>query len=202
MLILNASRVATYVLTKKQMDFARPLRGVPLVAFLVALMPAATLERLSTREMVLQSTDIVRGRVLTSSVSLRGPQGRGILYTHYSIQVIERWKGNSANKLDLAVPGGSMNNVRQTFPGTPTLNPDTEYVFFLWTGRSGLTQIIGLSQGLLNVQLDASGQTIVGRGASSEPMVDASGKSVNDTGFSTTLGNFRATLRSYGLVEK
>ena len=32
-----------------------------------------------------------------------------------------------------------------------------EYVFFVWTSRSGLAQIIGLSQGLFNVLPDGKG---------------------------------------------
>ena len=125
-----------------------------------------------------------------------------MIYTHYAIQVLERWKGNAAATMDVAVPGGTVQNFRQTFPGAPTLNQNSEYVFYLWTGRSGLTQIIGLSQGLLNVEVNASGQTILARSAASEPMVDTSGKSVTDTAYSTSLSDFRTLMRSYGLVEK
>jgi hypothetical protein len=184
------------------MHCARPLFGFALMACFAVLTPAATLERLSTSDMVQQSTEIVRGRVLASSTSFRGTTGRSIIYTHYTVQVRERWKGNSASTIDVAIPGGTVGNLRQTFPGTPTLDANAEYVFFLWTGRSGLTQIIGLSQGLLNVQVDASGQTLLSRGATAEPMVDTTGNTVSDSGFTSSLNNFRATLRGYGLVDK
>jgi hypothetical protein len=182
------------------MSIVRPCLLLALAASFAAPIPAATLEQLSMGDMVQKSTDIVRVRVQSSSASLRGIPGRGIIYTRYTVQVLERWKGNAAAQMDVAIPGGAVGNRRQTFPGAPTLNPNGEYVLFLWTSPTGLTQIIGLSQGLVNVTVDASGTSILGRGSISEPMVDASGNSVTDPGFSTTLPSFRTVMRStYGL---
>lgn len=175
---------------------------VALAISLAALSPAASLERLSMDDMVAKSGDIVRVRVVSSSASFLGTVGRSTIYTHYIVQVEERWKGNTATQMDVAVPGGRVQNIRQTFPGAPMLNPGSEYVLFLWTSRSGLTQVIGLSQGLVNVQTDASGNAVLWRGPAGEPMTDASGTAVTDTPFSTSLANFRATMRGYGLASK
>ena len=60
------------------------------------------------------------------------------------------------------------------------LTAGQDYVIFLWTSKSGLTQVIGLSQGLFNVTTNAQGQTIVSRGAASSPMLDSSGQVVAD----------------------
>lgn len=178
-----------------------PCLLVGVVAFLVAECSAATLERLSMDEMVRNSTDVVRVRVESSSAAFRGTPGRGgVIYTHYTVQVLERWKGNAVSKMDVAVPGGAVANRRQTFAGAPTLVTDTEYVLFLWTSPSGLTQIIGLSQGLVNVKADAAGNLFLTRAAIGEPMVDFSGNSVTDPGFSVTLPNFRTSMASYGLA--
>src|SRR3974390_1382558 len=112
----------------------------PCLPIIVALAAsAASLERLSMDDMVQKSTDIVRVRVVNSSASFRGRT----IYTHYTVQIEERWKGNATSQMDAAVPGGTVLNVRQTFPGAPGLNHGSEYVLFLWTSRSGLTQIIG-----------------------------------------------------------
>ena len=169
---------------------------LPMAVALVA--SAASLERLSMDDMVQKSTDIVRAHVVNSSESFRGRT----IYTHYTLQVEERWKGNAVSQMDVAVPGGAVRNIRQTFPGAPVLNQGSEYVFFLWTSRSGLTLIIGLSQGLMNVNVDASGSTVLWRGAATEPMVDGSGNSVTDAPFSTSLPTFRTMMRGYGLVAK
>ena len=173
------------------------------VACALATVQAATLERLATADLVQKSTDVVRAKVLGYDTSFRGTPGRGgIVYTHYTVQVIERWKGTLAARMDVAVPGGSLGNVRQTFPGAPTLEQNVEYVFFLWTSRSGLTQIMGLSQGLMSEKVDARGETVLHRHASAEPMVDSSGQAVSDTSFSMSLSAFRSTMQSYGLVGK
>ena len=67
--------------------------------------------------------------------------------------------------------------MQQPVAGAPTLTAGQDYVFFLWTSKSGLTQVIGLSQGLFNVTTNAQGQVIVSRGAASEPMLNSSGQS-------------------------
>ena len=139
---------------------------------------------------------------MSSSASFSGAVGRSTIYTHYAVQVEERWKGNSAAQMDVAVPGGTVQNLRQTFPGAPRLNQGSEYVLFLWTSPRGLTQVIGLSQGLINVQVDAGGNTLLRRGPATEPMTDASGNAVTDSPFSTTLANFRITMSGYGLTGK
>jgi hypothetical protein len=164
------------------------------------VLPAATLEKLSLDDMVAKSTDIVRGRVISSAAGFRAPASRaGIIYTTYSIEIAERWKGTGASRMSVAVPGGTAQGMQQTFPGAPGLTPNTEYVFFLWTSRSGLTQIIGLSQGLMNLKADTDGKITVSRGASAEPMVDGQGNPVRDQSFGMTLTEFRNTMSRYGL---
>ena len=54
------------------------------------------------------------------------------------------------------VPGGRVQNLTQTFTGTPKFNADEQYVLFLWVGRSGVPQIIGLSQGVFDVTFTKS----------------------------------------------
>ena len=111
-----------------------------LSAFLLTIclltLRSATLERLSLDDMITKSTAIVRGKVTSSNASFSGP----IIYTHYTIQVSEHFKGDSRSSVDLVVPGGVAKNVRQGFPGTPEFKVGDEFVFFLWTGRSGQTQ--------------------------------------------------------------
>src|SRR5579859_3953663 len=113
---------------------------------------AATLQRLSLDDMIGKSTAIVRGKVASSYSAAAGP----IVYTHYVVQVSERYKGGAGNTVDVAIPGGTLNGLRQTFAGTPSFNTGEEYVFFLWTGKSGVTQVIGLTQGLFAVAGDGS----------------------------------------------
>ncbi len=129
---------------------------------------AATLERLSTDEMIAKSTAIVRGKVLSARSAYRGP----MIYTYSRVQVLERWKGAPASIVEVATPGGKANGMEQNFSGAPALELGSEYLFFLWTGKSGITQIIGLSQGVFDVK-SLQGQMLVMRPASGEVMLDA-----------------------------
>jgi hypothetical protein len=172
-----------------------------MLACLAGALHAATLERLSFDDMVTKSTDIVRGRVVASNASFRGtPRRGGVIYTFYTVEVAERWKGGGGSRIDIAVPGGAVDNLRQTFAGAPSLLPATDYVFFLWTSPSGLTQIIGLSQGLLNLKVDAAGKSTLARAAATEPMLDAYGRPVTDSGFSMSVQEFRNAMNRYGLT--
>jgi hypothetical protein len=128
---------------------------------------ASTLQRLSWNGTIQQGT----------SSALRG----SLIYTHYQLSVTTAYKGTPGQLVDIAVPGGALNGMQQPVSGAPTLIPGQDYVFFLWTSKSGLTQVIGLSQGLFNVTTNAQGQAIVSRGAASEAMLDSSGQSVTDS---------------------
>lgn len=171
------------------------LRLLALLAAGVAL-HAATLSRLSMDEMIDQSSDIVRARVVAERSAFRGAAGaRGMIYTWYALQVIERWKGGKGTQLEVAVPGGASQGYRQTIAGAPSLHTGDEYVFFVWTSRSGLPQIIGLSQGLFNVKPDASGKLSATRAPASETVLDpGTGKPVQDRGVKYTYDELKALV--------
>jgi hypothetical protein len=142
-------------------------------------LPCATLERLSLDDMTSRSTVIVRGKIAGSYAAFAGTAP--VIYTHYALQVSEWYKGLGGNTIDLVVPGGVVNNVRQSFSGAPTFSAGDEYVFFLWTSKAGLTQVIGLTQGLFSLAKDASQDPIATRSASHELMLDrGTGQPVKD----------------------
>ena len=161
------------------------------LVFACSLLSAATLEKLSLDEMALKSTEIVLGRVVSKGYQQRG----SVIYTVARIQVSERWKGNAKDIVDVSVAGGVFNGVRQVFPGSPFFRDGHEYLFFLWTGRSGNTQVIGLSQGLFDVKSSAKGETQVYRGASAETMLDKSGRRIGDESSQMSLDEMRAYVR-------
>lgn len=147
--------------------------------FGLSLLPlhAATLEHLSLDDMTAKSTAIVRGRVQSCAGEFRG----SVIYTHCKVAVSEQWKGASLPVVDVAVPGGLARGMVQSFAGTPNLGIGLEYVLFLWTGKSGMTQVIGLSQGVFDLKPGAKGQSVAQRGATSERMLDSTGKEIQDS---------------------
>ncbi|MCX6593329.1 MAG: hypothetical protein NTZ56_17580 [Acidobacteria bacterium] len=153
---------------------------------------ATTLQRLSVAEMTDQATAIVRAKVHSCAAAFRG----SLIYTTCTLSVIERWKGAPANTVAISIPGGTVGTQRQTFSGTPTLNPGDEQIFFLWTGRSGITQVMGLSQGVLTLEKTANGQVYATRTPTSERMLDHTGRPVADEGVDVLLEDFKSSVLS------
>jgi hypothetical protein len=145
------------------------LTAAILAAAVCSTCSATTLERLSMGDMTDQATVVVRATVSGDGV---GELSNGAVSTHYQLNITEVWKGAAGAKIDVYVPGGTANGLRQLVPGSPTLVAGVEYVVFLWIGRSGRPQIMGLSQGLFNVTKDAAGAVMVERPGVTESMVD------------------------------
>ena len=158
----------------------------------LAPLHGSTLQQLSLNDMIQLSTAIVHGKAQQTVSSYSG----SIIYTHYKIQVSETLKGPAATQLDIAVPGGASNRFQQTFAGAPILAPSQDFVFFLWTSKSGLTQIIGLSQGLFAVSKNSAGLLIVTRGPSSELMLNGAGQAVSDSAMQMLLSDLRSLIQT------
>ena len=158
---------------------------------------AATLEQLSTDRLIDESTEIVRGTVSYCSYLYRAP----MIWTVCEVNVTERFKGSAtsgaaATKVQVAIPGGVASGYRQTFEGTPALERNSEYLFFLWQGKSGLKQIMGLSQGLLSIAKDEKGNLVAVRPASAERMINASGQPVQDPGWTSSISDLAGRIQS------
>ncbi|MEO8661999.1 MAG: hypothetical protein ABI693_26265 [Bryobacteraceae bacterium] len=162
------------------------------VGLLAVPLGAATLERLSLDEMTARSTTIVRGKAVGTYTAASGR----VIYTHFRIQVTEQWKGTSSPVLDIVVPGGASGGFRQSFSGAPSIKPNAEYVFFLWKSPSGLTHIIGLSQGLFSLKADTGGDLTALRTATTEPLLDNAGHLVQPEAMSLTLKSLRDRVQS------
>jgi len=161
--------------------------------FWMGPLQCATLERLSLDDMIAKSMSIVRGKVTTSYAAFSGP----VVYTHYTIQVSERFKGAAGNSVEVVVPGGVVNGRRQSFAGAPWFNQGDEFVFFLWTSKAGLTQVIGLTQGLFSVAADGTADPVATRSATRELMLESgTGRPVKDQTLSMHLSELRSRISS------
>ena len=170
-----------------------------LVALAAVMAPvgATTLLQLSLNDMIQQSTGIVRAKVTGVRTDYRGTD----IFTYYQLQVSEDWRASGLTptgptQLEVAVPGGAARGTRQTVAGAPAMTVGQDYVVFLWTSRSGLTQVIGLSQGLFVVSADASGNPVLIRPGTGEPMVDQSVHPAQNQALSISLAALRAQTRS------
>lgn len=170
----------------------RLLLSTLILAYCAVALPAATLERLSLDDLIGKSTTIVRGKILNSYTAVNGP----VIYTHYRVQTSETLKGTANTIVEFQLPGGIANNMRQSFAGVPQFKPGDEYVFFLWTGRTGTTQVMGLTQGLFSVAPGGAADPLTTRAATHEVMLDRStGKQVKDQTLTMYLSELRARIR-------
>ncbi len=161
----------------------------------VCMMPlqCATLERLSMDDMIAKSSAIVRGKVTNSWAAFTG----SVIYTHYTVQVSEQLKGAGGDSVEVVVPGGVLNNLRQSFSGAPTFNIGDQYVFFLWTSKAGLTQVLGLTQGLFQLAHDGAADPMATRSATRELMLDArTGRPVKDQTLVMHMSELRSLIAS------
>ncbi len=172
---------------------SRLLIGLAL-ASVVAPLPATTLQQLTLDDMIQKSTAIVRARIVGSHTESRGTGSGADIYTLFQLQVVETWKSSGRAAAEVAVPGGVSNGIRQMVTGAPELKAGQEYVLFLWTGRSGLTQVIGLSQGVFKLSEEGSGGGVAMRPAASELMLNTSGQPVEDRPLSIPLQDLRTRV--------
>jgi hypothetical protein len=159
------------------------------VLVLASVAQGVTLQILTMDEMTQKSTSVVYAKVLDSYGALHG----SMIYTHYHIQVVESWKG-SQPVTEIMLPGGTASGYRQTFAGVPTLTSGNNYVMFLWAGPMGAPQLVGLTQGLLDVGGDANGSLIASRPVTTEQLLDANGKAVQDKPVRMQLSNLKRTV--------
>jgi hypothetical protein len=163
------------------------------LTFCIGPLQCATLERLSLDDMIAKSTVIVRGKVTSSYAAFASTAP--VIYTHYSLQVSDWLKGSGGNTIDIAVPGGAVSNARQSFAGATAFSAGDEYVFFLWTSKAGLTQVIGLTQGLFSLARDGSKDPMATRSASHELMLDrGTGHPVKDQPLIMHLSELRSRI--------
>lgn len=177
---------------------------------------ATTLQQLPLPEMAQKSTAIVRAKVTSASGVLRGSD----VFTVYKLAPTEVWKAPASGApREVDVPGGVAGGLRQPVDGAPTLSIGREYVLFLWTSRTGVTQLIGLSQGLFDISRlndsgkapagsqpradgpsgnvasgNSGGNLMVWRSPASERMLDAGGRPVRDQAVSMKLADLRAQV--------
>lgn len=165
------------------------LAGIFVLICACVAAPAATLQQLSMSQLTQNATAIVRARVTASSASFTG----STIYTHYKLQVSETWKGQPA--AEVLLPGGVAGGYRQSFPGVPSLSVGSEYVLYLWKSpKTGITQLVGLSQGIFNVTQQPDGTLQAARSRIGETMLDGKGHQVADHAIQMKLADMKSQV--------
>ncbi len=169
---------------------------VATVALMIApaMVTGSTVQLLSNDDLVARSTSIVRGKVISEIGMVR----RSNIYTNYRVQVLEVLKGTAGGQIEVAVPGGVAQGYREIVSGAPKLTTGTEYVLFLWTSPSGLTQILGLSQGMFfsMKQTDGSMMALRPGGADATFVDPKTGQTSTDNGSQFPVSDIRRRVKA------
>ena len=172
----------------------KPVRVALCLAIWLAPVWGATLELLSLNDLISKSTGIVQAQVTGSSASYRGK----VIYTHYRVSVLAQWKGGAQGTIDVLVPGGTANGIRQTYPGTPQLVPGQQYVLFLWASRGG-TYTLGFTQGVFNLLKDGAGNLTAVQMPTTETMLaPGTGQAVKNQPISMPLAQLVSAIAAGG----
>jgi hypothetical protein len=171
----------------------RAPRLIPILLFAIVAWPA-TLQQLSMDQMNQLATSVVRARITGSSADFAATPGSPTIYTHYKLAVSEVWKGVAPT--EVALPGGDVNVVKQSFPGVPELRVGGEYILYLWKSPStGIVHTLGLTQGIFEVATGADGSVVASRKRTSEVMLDGSGHRVSDQAINMKLADLKSSVR-------
>lgn len=137
-----------------------------LTVLLSAAVRAETEQAMSLNEMIDSSDRIVVGRVVNSTPRW---QNR-VIVTDSTVEVSDALKGADIRRITVTQLGGTLEHpvlkvpVTQSVSGQESLAPGANVLLFLSTVRN-TTQIVGGSQGQLQIETDAtSGQRRVARG--------------------------------------
>lgn len=109
-----------------------------------------------------QATEIVQGRV--EKIHTVNDAGRFV--TMVRIHVNRAWKGRTQPEafVEIALPGGQVGELAQTVAGTPRFEVGDRIVSFLWNDeKTGPYRLLGLSQGLFQIEEGTSGLMAVSR---------------------------------------
>jgi hypothetical protein len=162
------------------------------LAILTVPLNGATLEQMPLDDIIRESTAIVRGRAGDG----RSVRSGALIFTVTRFEIAEQWKGHPVGEIDIWLPGGRVGSLSQTFGGVPQLSPGQDFVAFLWTGPSGHTQIIGLSQGLFSIEKRGSGEVAI-RKASADLMLEPNSfRPVQAAAIEMPIGDLRAQVEA------
>jgi hypothetical protein len=114
---------------------------------------ASTAVQMDVPALTRAATDVVRGRVVSSTPAWTGDHRR--IVTRVTVQVVESWKGTAAGTLTVVQPGGEIDGIGQRVDGVAPLAGGDEVVLFL--ERSGPNhRVVGLAQGVYRVSTDGA----------------------------------------------
>lgn len=103
---------------------------------------------------------IVRARVV--AVQSTWNADRSFIFTHVTLDVLERHKGSGAQRLQVRVPGGKVGAYRISAESMPVFQVGDEVIAFLTRWQDGALKVAGYVQGLSRLVPSPQGPVLHG----------------------------------------
>lgn len=129
---------------------------VVLAAASLAPLEAVTLSPMTFEQLVDEAAAVVYARV--ADVRGRWTADRRNIESIVRLDALRYLKGDLGESVDLRVPGGQAGGMRQLMPGAPVLREGDLIVAFVATHGPAIPTLVGFTQGLFRVAVDASGR--------------------------------------------
>lgn len=127
-------------------------------ALLAPLARSTMLAQLSLRQLTASADSVVRVQCLSNKSLWR----EGEIWTVTSFRVLENWKGDSPQEIQVWMIGGSTGQITSYVPGAPRFMPGEEAVLFLEPARDGFLSITAWGEGTFRIRRDAhTGEDVV-----------------------------------------
>jgi len=155
---------------------------------------ASTFLTAEFREIVTESTTVIRGRV-TDVRAFRS--GAGEVESAVTIAVDGVLKGTAGTFVSMRVPGGTIGRYRTVMIGAPVFRVGDQAVFFLKAGPGNTLWPVGLSQGIYRVGVSRTGLAMVEAPVLAGVTTNSSGPIVRGDARRKTLpvGEFESLVR-------
>ncbi len=144
--------------------FRRSATAAFLAAWLLTppLSHATTMRHLATRDLVVESSEVVIAEVEGTRSYWNAARTR--ILTDVTLHVTRAIKGAPGERLTLTQMGGEVDGVRVTVHGSPVFHAGEEALVFVWRDRQGRAQVNGLAQGKFAIRRDpATGERVLER---------------------------------------
>jgi len=168
------------------------IKSIPRVAMLTTLLALPSLAfATSTTELVLSeitqaSTNILTGEIIESQAITANKAATETLVT---VRVTDEIKGNTAEMIQIRIPGGSFKRGRfqlgETHAGIPQVFANQKNLYFLTTtDKDNVYQIADFLQGSVKIESSPEGEMVNGKltGGQAIPMSEMKSKITNAEG--------------------
>jgi len=131
-----------------------------ILCLILALNLLGDVRRMSTKELVKESTAVVAGQCIGKHCYW--DEDRTKIFTKITIRAQEYVKGNLGSEIELTIPGGRVGNILYEVSDMPLIDEGEEVFLFIWQHPSGKNLITGAFQGKYQIIRDKkTGEKIV-----------------------------------------